>query len=161
MHKAKERKYYNVAKTREKRKKKVRSRTRRRKKNTQGASAVSQCGKSKNSLTLKISREINSIVTSLVKTLFSRNICQKRARENFHDFHTVFLRRCAYCIWKNLLLLRTTRTDTVCTFLSKYLKYLDNYSFCIFLQNREFLPAVVAFICVVREWCSLLDSTNS
>ena len=33
-------------------------------------------------LTEKIFREINSLVTSLVKTLVSRNFCQKRVREN-------------------------------------------------------------------------------
>ena len=37
----------------------------------------------------KIFREINSFVIYLVKTLFSRNFCQKYVRENFHNFHTV------------------------------------------------------------------------
>ena len=41
------------------------------------------------SLTEKIFREINSLVTSLVKTVLSRNFCQKCMRENFRNFHTV------------------------------------------------------------------------
>ena len=41
------------------------------------------------SLTEKIFRQINSLVTSLVKSLLSRNFCQKSVRENFRNFHTV------------------------------------------------------------------------
>ena len=40
------------------------------------------------SRTKKIFREINSLVTYLVKPLLSRNFCQKSVRENFHKFHT-------------------------------------------------------------------------
>ena len=40
-------------------------------------------------LTEKIFRQINSLVISLVKSLFSRNFCQKSVRENFRNFHTV------------------------------------------------------------------------
>ena len=35
-------------------------------------------------------RQINSLVISLVKQLFSQNFCQKNVRVNFHNFHTVF-----------------------------------------------------------------------
>ena len=41
------------------------------------------------SLTKKIFRQINSLVNYLVKTLLSRNFCQKCMRENFRNFHTV------------------------------------------------------------------------
>ena len=41
------------------------------------------------SLTEKKIREINSLVTSLVKTLLSRKFYQKSVRENFRNFHTV------------------------------------------------------------------------
>ena len=34
-------------------------------------------------------REINYLVSSLSKTMFSRNFCQKSVRVNFHNFHTV------------------------------------------------------------------------
>ena len=34
-------------------------------------------------------REINSLVTCLVKMFLSRNFCEKSMRENFRDFHTV------------------------------------------------------------------------
>ena len=37
----------------------------------------------------QIFRQINSLVTSLMKTLLSRNFCQKSARVNFCNFHTV------------------------------------------------------------------------
>ena len=48
-------------------------------------------------LTEKIFRQINYLVISLVKTLLSRNFCQKRVRVNFHNFHTVLQphRKCA------------------------------------------------------------------
>ena len=36
-----------------------------------------------------IFRQINSLVISLVKTLISRNICQKSVSVNFYNFHTV------------------------------------------------------------------------
>ena len=45
--------------------------------------------KHKISLTQNIFREINSLVTSLIKTLLSRNFCQKTLRVNFGNFHTV------------------------------------------------------------------------
>ena len=41
------------------------------------------------SLTEKIFRKINSLVTYLVKPLVSRNFCQKCVTENFRNFHTV------------------------------------------------------------------------
>ena len=40
-------------------------------------------------LTLKIFRQINSLVTYLVKPLLSRNFCQNRVRVNFRNFHIV------------------------------------------------------------------------
>ena len=46
------------------------------------------------SLTEKIFREINSLVTSLVILLISRNFCQKSMRENFRNFHTVHTAQC-------------------------------------------------------------------
>ena len=42
-------------------------------------------------LTKKVFREINSLVTSIDKTLLSRNFCQKSVRENYNNFHTVYL----------------------------------------------------------------------
>ena len=42
------------------------------------------------SLTEKKFRQINYLVISLLKPLFSRNICEKR-RENFCNFHTEFV----------------------------------------------------------------------
>ena len=41
------------------------------------------------SLTKKIFRQINFLVTYLVKSLLSRNCCQKCVRENSRNFHTV------------------------------------------------------------------------
>ena len=43
----------------------------------------------------KIFRQINSLVTSLVKPLLSRNFCQKRVREKFRNFHSVM-----HTLWK-------------------------------------------------------------
>ena len=43
---------------------------------------VAQCGKTRNSLIEKIFRQINSLLISLVKTLLSRNFCQKYVRLN-------------------------------------------------------------------------------
>ena len=51
-------------------------------------SEQSKRGKTRNSLTEKIFREINSLVTYLVKMLISRNFCQKSIREIFRNFHT-------------------------------------------------------------------------
>ena len=51
---------------------------------------VTQCGKTRNSLTWKIFRQINSLVTYLVKPLLSRNFCQKCVGENSRNFHTNF-----------------------------------------------------------------------
>ena len=41
-------------------------------------------------LTEKIFRQIKSIVICLVKTLLSRNFCQKSVRPKFYNFHTVW-----------------------------------------------------------------------
>ena len=41
------------------------------------------------SLTKKKFRQINSLATYLVKSLLSRNFCQKCLRENSRNFHTV------------------------------------------------------------------------
>ena len=40
-------------------------------------------------LTQNFSRQINYLVILLVKSLFSRNFCQKRVRVNFCNFNTV------------------------------------------------------------------------
>ena len=40
-------------------------------------------------LTQKFSRQISYLVILLVKSLLSRNFCQKRVRVNFRNFHTV------------------------------------------------------------------------
>ena len=40
------------------------------------------------SLTKNFFREINYLVTSLVKMMFSRNFCQKSEKENFRNFHS-------------------------------------------------------------------------
>ena len=40
-------------------------------------------------LTQKFFRQINYLVILLVKSLFSRNFCEKRVRVNFRNFHTV------------------------------------------------------------------------
>ena len=51
---------------------------------------VSHCGKTRNSLSPKFFfRQINSLVTYLVKPLLSRNFWQKCVRENSRNFHTV------------------------------------------------------------------------
>ena len=39
--------------------------------------------------TKKIFRQINSLVSSLVKTLVSRNFCQKSVKVNFCNYHTM------------------------------------------------------------------------
>ena len=41
------------------------------------------------SFTRKIFRQINSLITYLVKPLLSRNFCQNCMREEFRNFHTV------------------------------------------------------------------------
>ena len=46
------------------------------------------------SLIKEIFRQINSIVTYLVKPLLSRNFSQKCVRENSRNFHTVSLSQC-------------------------------------------------------------------
>ena len=43
----------------------------------------------KYTVTQKKFRQINSLVFSLVKTLLSRNFCQKSVTVNFRNFHTV------------------------------------------------------------------------
>ena len=48
-----------------------------------------QCGKMKNLLSPKKIRQTNSLVFSLVKTLLSRNFCQRSVTVNFRNFHTV------------------------------------------------------------------------
>ena len=48
-----------------------------------------QCGKTRNSLSQKKNREINFLVTSLEKTLLSRNFFRKSVRVNSRNFHTV------------------------------------------------------------------------
>ena len=50
-----------------------------------------QCGKTRNSLSQKRkkNRQINSLVTYLVKPLLSRNFCQKCVRETSRNFHNV------------------------------------------------------------------------
>ena len=51
---------------------------------------TAQCGKRKHLLSTKINfRQINSLVFSLVKTLLSRNFCQRSVTVNFRIFHTV------------------------------------------------------------------------
>ena len=57
----------------------------------QKSSHAPQCGKMTNTFTEKI-RQFNYLVISFVKTLFSRNFCQKRVRVNFRNFHTVVFR---------------------------------------------------------------------
>ena len=42
-------------------------------------------------VTQKKFRQINSLVFSLVKTLLSRNFCQKSVTVNFRNFHTVYV----------------------------------------------------------------------
>ena len=45
--------------------------------------------KNEKTLTQNFFRQINYLVILLVKSLFSRNFCQKRVRVNFCNFHTV------------------------------------------------------------------------
>ena len=45
-------------------------------------------------LTQNFSRQINYLVILLVKSLLSRNFCQKRVRVNFRNFHTVLCKLC-------------------------------------------------------------------
>ena len=47
-------------------------------------------------LTQNFFRQINYLVILLVKSLFSRNFCQKRVRVNFRNFHTVW----QFKVWK-------------------------------------------------------------
>ena len=44
-------------------------------------------------------REINLLVISLVKTLLSRNFCQKSVRENFRKFHTTAAVEIVWILW--------------------------------------------------------------
>ena len=49
-----------------------------------------QFGKTRNSLTKKIFRQINSLLTSfLISQLLSRNFCKRCVRENSRNFYTV------------------------------------------------------------------------
>ena len=54
------------------------------------------------SLTEKKIREINSLAIFLVKTLLSRNFCQKSVRENFRNFHTVVLQNEKFSLTKKI-----------------------------------------------------------
>ena len=52
--------------------------------------AEAQCGKiEKFTIIQEKLRQINSSVLSLVKTLLSRNFCQRSLTVNFRNFHTV------------------------------------------------------------------------
>ena len=54
-------------------------------------------------LTENLFRQINSLVLSLVKALFSRNFCQKCMRESSRNFHTVSVeKRKIYSHRKNI-----------------------------------------------------------
>ena len=57
------------------------------------------------SLTKKLFREINSLVTYSVKALLSQNFWQKMERDNFRNFHTVVCHTFGiteiYSHWKN------------------------------------------------------------
>ena len=60
-------------------------------------------------LTEKIFRQINSLVICLVKTLLSRNFCQKSVRLNFYNFHTVKLWFCQIFRQNNALLKKSLK----------------------------------------------------
>ena len=49
----------------------------------------STCGKTRNPISPKKFREINSLVISLVKTLFTRNLWLKNVMVNIRNFHSV------------------------------------------------------------------------
>ena len=66
-------------------------------------------------------REISSLVTSLVKTLLSRNFCQKCVRVKFHNFHSTV--HCAHCGNYTILLPRFSRKNFVINFLLKKFRY--------------------------------------
>ena len=99
------------------------------------------------SLTEKIFREINSLVTSLVKTLVSRNFCQKRVRENSRNFHIV---HCTVGKNKKFSLSKKTRSNQFFTSLfsktvtfTKFLRWMrrDNSRnfqtvYCNFTWNQ-------------------------
>ena len=51
-------------------------------------------------------REISSLVTSLVKTLLSRNFYQKSVRANFHEFQTAYFMFCVFTYSKLLIISR-------------------------------------------------------
>ena len=50
------------------------------------------------SLTAEIFREINSLVTSLGKTLISRTFCKKSAKVNFCNFQTVRVKNAEFYV---------------------------------------------------------------
>ena len=51
-------------------------------------------------LTKKISRQISYLVILLLKSIISRNFCQKRVRVNFRNFHTVSSQ---HTVWKSTI----------------------------------------------------------
>ena len=62
---------------------------------------VTQCGKTRNSLSLKKKiRQINYLVIPVINTLVSRNFCQNRVRVNFRNFHTVCAACCVIIFWE-------------------------------------------------------------
>ena len=75
------------------------------------------------SLTGKINRQINSLVFWSIKTLFSRNFCQKSVRLNFRNFHTV-------CVEKREILSHWKKFRQINYLVISLLKPLFSRNFC-------------------------------
>ena len=97
------------------------------------------------SLTEIFFREINSLVIYILKTLLSRNFCQKSVRVNFRNFHTVGTR--AKWLYKELSfwILIIRHQNLKITFLLKATQYNLNlpklevepiYWFVVFWENE-------------------------
>ena len=70
----------------------------------------------------KIFRQINALVTYLLKPLLSRNFCQKCVRENDRNFHTVILRNNfnapkSSSIWRNFFTSKELQCNVIQTYI--------------------------------------------
>ena len=123
------------------------------------------------SLTKKIFRQcqINSLVTYLVKSLLSRNFCQKCVRENSRNFHTV--------LWKlrNFTVTIFSQKFRQLNFLLKKIFYEINvwkkavftfsgkFDFTEFLHGREIIEKIICADSRNISWnqCAKVDFTES
>ena len=83
-------------------------------------------GKTRKSLSpKKIFRQINFLVTYLVKPLLSRNFSQKSVRENFRNFHTVAVLPKSKCVFSNCYKYQICVKSSLSSFTKIFLMYFS------------------------------------